>query len=638
MEYIYQFDISAFVVVCVILFSLLIRRVVNNLSTKLFVGILFTTLLSSVSKFLNGHKAIPSYWQNVFEVFYILALCVIVSVYVLYVFSILGVFYKIRQNKLYRIAVIFPYIVIIVAFILNCFVFNDILDFKNDPLRFALYILLFSGIYNYSFVVISLIVYRNLLSFDKLIALFLPIPIGIFTVIFQIINPQYNLISFSVSIQLIFIQLTVQRTGENQDGIIGVQNYTAAVHRLEATLKLKKQEKMILFRIKNDKVLRHYLGIDEYYNLLKQFSEDITKIMKTEHMRGDYYYLHTSIFCIIEENIDTERMHLFGNEIAAELSREFTVNDMNVKIEPAICLVSFPEDFEDIMSFLNFSNTFHNKIPDDGNQIAILSDFALTKDFKMKNELDVIINRALSEKNFQLYYQPIYSIKEKKYVSAEVLLRLIDVKYGFVSPALFIPAAEKSGLIHQIGDFVLEETCRFFNLKEIEKLGIKYLEVNLSTAQCIEPDLVDKVKNCLEKYSIDTSQINLEITETAADFDPTIVDKNVNELAKIGIKFSLDDYGTGYSNIKRVTSLPLSLVKLDKSFVDEISDPMMWTVIENTVTMLKQMNKLILVEGVEDEETFKAFEKLNCDYIQGYYFSKPLPEKDFIDFLEKNNK
>ena len=179
---------------------------------------------------------------------------------------------------------------------------------------------------------------------------------------------------------------------------------------------------------------------------------------------------------------------------------------------------------------------------------------------------------------------------------------------------------------------------KFMAHADLKKMGLECMEINLSVAQCVETDLVYKVLNTLDKYELDVSRINLEITETAADFDPSMVDRNVNRLSEKGIKFSLDDYGTGYSNIKRVTSLPIDIVKLDKSFVDEMDDPQMWIVIKNTVNMLHEMKKDILVEGVEEEKTLNRFLNLGCEYIQGYYFSRPLPEKEFVQFMLEHNR
>lgn len=273
----------------------------------------------------------------------------------------------------------------------------------------------------------------------------------------------------------------------------------------------------------------------------------------------------------------------------------------------------------------------------------LYSDFCYQPEFRIRNDLDEIIERAIAEKSFKMYYQPIYSTVENRFVSAEALIRLEDSTYGQVSPALFIPFAETNGSIHAIGDYVLNSVFDFISKSGMYELGLKYIEVNLSASQCIESDLFDKIEGLLDKYSLMPEQISLELTETAADIDPTIVDQNIRKLHNLGIRFALDDYGTGYSNIKRLTTLPIDQVKLDKSFVSEIDDPQMWIVIQDTIAMLKAMGKEVLVEGVESEEAVNKFINLKCDllqgceYIQGFYFCKPLPEDEFVEFMKNHN-
>ena len=141
----------------------------------------------------------------------------------------------------------------------------------------------------------------------------------------------------------------------------------------------------------------------------------------------------------------------------------------------------------------------------------------------------------------------------------------------------------------------------------------------------------------LEKYHLKPGQINLEITETAANMAQDIVEENIQILSKEGIYFSLDDYGTGYSNISRIMSLPFRIIKLDKSLADKVNDSKMNILLKNTIRMLKEIGMEIVVEGVETKETLHEFTELECDYIQGYYFSKPIPEMDFVDFIRKYN-
>ena len=209
---------------------------------------------------------------------------------------------------------------------------------------------------------------------------------------------------------------------------------------------------------------------------------------------------------------------------------------------------------------------------------------------------------------------------------------------------MFIEAAEISGAIHAIGDYVLEDVCRFISENDFDELGLKCIEINMSTSQCIEMNLVEKVAFLLKKYKLDASRLNLEITESAVDFDPDVVDQNITRLHEMGINFALDDYGTGYSNVKRVTTLPVEIVKLDKSFVDGVDDPKMWIMVQDTVKMLKEMGRKVLVEGVEEEKVVHKFTELGadyiqgCEYLQGYYFCRPLPEKDFLEFMKMQVK
>ena len=204
-------------------------------------------------------------------------------------------------------------------------------------------------------------------------------------------------------------------------------------------------------------------------------------------------------------------------------------------------------------------------------------------------------------------------------------------------PDLFITAAERNGTIHKIGSIVLEEVCRFIASDEFERLGLEYIEINLSVAQCMQSTLADDILAMLEKYNVSVSQINLEITETAANYDMSAMSENLRKLSEAGISFSLDDFGTGYSNIERVASLPLKIVKLDRTFVNNQDNPHMSVFLENFIRMFKQMEMEIVVEGIETEQMVKRFSDLHCDYIQGYYFSKPIPQRDFVEFISNNN-
>ena len=152
----------------------------------------------------------------------------------------------------------------------------------------------------------------------------------------------------------------------------------------------------------------------------------------------------------------------------------------------------------------------------------------------------------------------------------------------------------------------------------------------------MQSDLVEHIINILEKHGVRPEQINLEITETAASVSQQALNDNINALTDAGIKFSLDDFGTGYSNMQRVASLPLDIVKLDKSFTELKDNPKLGIVLRNTINMIKDMDMKIVVEGIETKEMVDNFSDMKCEYIQGFYFSKPVPKNEFVRFIRKN--
>ena len=236
-----------------------------------------------------------------------------------------------------------------------------------------------------------------------------------------------------------------------------------------------------------------------------------------------------------------------------------------------------------------------------------------------------------------MYYQPIYSVKDGRFISAEALIRLTDEEYGFISPALFIPAAERNGLMIPIGDFVLESVFRFIGEHDFNELGLSYIELNLSVAQCLQGDLFDKILALEKKYGVAPVRVNLEITETTYENMGEMTDINIRRLSDNGFSFSLDDYGTGYSNMQRISKLPLKIIKIDKTMVDDMASSAGMTVLRNTVTMMKDIRKEIVCEGIESADQLEKLTELGVDFIQGYYFSKPLPEDKFVSFIQEHN-
>ena len=239
---------------------------------------------------------------------------------------------------------------------------------------------------------------------------------------------------------------------------------------------------------------------------------------------------------------------------------------------------------------------------------------------------------SVSSCSYEVYYQPTYNLDGSLH-GAEALIRMHDKELGKLYPDEFIPVAERSGLIDDIDDFVLEEVCKFIKSGVLARYGINSINVNLSVQQCMRPGFVEEVTEIVERYGVKKRCINFEITESIAADDYDIFSNIITRLKKAGFMFSMDDYGTGYSNVSSVFSLDFDVIKIDKSILWGAENKLGMTILENTIRMIQQMEKKILVEGVETIDQVRLLEKLKVDYLQGYYFSRPIPKNDFVKLI-----
>lgn len=255
-----------------------------------------------------------------------------------------------------------------------------------------------------------------------------------------------------------------------------------------------------------------------------------------------------------------------------------------------------------------------------------------------ERETEQLILEAMENNRVEVYYQPIFSTREKRFTSAEALTRIRDKEGNIIPPGVFIDIAEENGMILRFGEIVFEKVCRFIQKHPPEQYGLHYIEVNLSVVQCAYEHLAQDYISIMEKHGIDPRYINLEITESASTNAKRTLLDNMETLIKYGVHFSLDDFGTGQSNLNYIVDMPVELVKFDKSMTNAyFENQKAKYVMDAAIHMIHGMNLQIVSEGIETAEQYQSMEDLGISYIQGYYFSKPLPENDFIQFLENRS-
>lgn len=253
-----------------------------------------------------------------------------------------------------------------------------------------------------------------------------------------------------------------------------------------------------------------------------------------------------------------------------------------------------------------------------------------------EKEVAQLILSAIEHDRLEVFYQPIFSTKEKQFTCAEALVRMRDEQGKLIPPGVFIAIAEKNGMIIKLGEIVFEKVCQFIKENGLTRYGLHYIEVNLSVVQCAYANLAADFIKIMEKYEVSPRFINLEITESASlRAKGTLLD-NMKCLMNYGVGFSLDDFGTGQSNLNYIVDMPVEIVKFDRYMTNAyFENGKAKYVMDAAMHMIHGMNLEIVSEGIETQRQYETMEELGISYIQGYYFAKPMPEDEFLLFLQK---
>ncbi|MBR6171681.1 MAG: EAL domain-containing protein [Eubacterium sp.] len=643
MNRVMYFDISAIVIILILIFSLFFRHMYRGRVNMTFTVLLFVILLNSICDVLSTrdfsfieNPSMRNYVRMTISTLYFIFRLSEGPLYFLFISFLSGSWNRIRKKAgLVRIAMI-PYFFGIGFLIANLFLKNIFYyDAEGNYSRANLIILIYViGGFYLLLALILLLSTRVQLEREKFYALLSMFVLQFLAIGIQYFFPNYLLEMFSMAIMGLLVTIVVLRPEEDVDFTTGARSYNAFSRDMHRILHAERSVDLIFIRLQNNSSLISLLGNEGHRQLLKEVTEflDPEDRLALSNPR-ELYYLYAGLFAIsIEKKGSETPVMKEAKRVLLQLREDFKYRYPDLEPDIRIGILHCPEDINHWEDLISFANTY-DRI-DTNSPIVSYSDLAPNRQYRVTAEIDNIIGRALTNESFVLYYQPIYSVKDGRFTTAEALIRLIDEKEGMISPGLFIPAAERNGTIHRIGDFVIQDVCRFIKDHDLNRLGLKYIEVNLSTVQCMRNNVVDRIVHFLDENNVDPCYINLEVTETASNFVHDTVQSNIQSLHTRGLDFALDDYGTGYSNLQRVVDMPFRMIKLDKHFVDDWEEPRMRSVIQNTIRMIKDLGDEIVVEGVETREAAEWFAEQGCDFIQGFYYARPMPEKEFLSFLK----
>ena len=467
--------------------------------------------------------------------------------------------------------------------------------------------------------IVTTVAYRKEMPGRRIVAMLLWQGIWLLAAAIQFIVPQLLLVGFASSFGMVILYIQLENPSEFIDGTTGL--FTTNALSAYVRDKYKFGKKFSLFTAKI-----HYLT--NYVD----YSMEQAAVMRTARALvalgpEPVFRIDDDTFCVVYD--DTDRMF----ERAANIKmQKDNVTDLPANgtylLIPDSLLMSGPDEF------FRFMHTYL-----ESEQEVLVADEKLIFKLREQTRTKEMIEEALAEDRVEVFFQPFYNVKGKRFNVAEALVRIRRKNGEIVPPMEFIPVAEENGQIIPLGIRIFEKVCLFLAKGEAQKYGLEQVEVNISAAQFDYENPSRFVFDYIEQYGVDPRYINLEITETAAAKNREIMIRNMNKMIDKGISFSLDDFGTGRSNIDYFVNMPVEIIKFDQTFTNGFFvNGKTKHVLTGMVDIMHKMNMSVVVEGIETADQAKAIIDMGVEFIQGYYYSKPVPADEFITFLKEHNQ
>lgn len=600
--------------------------------------------------FYKSHRTLQLYKEKVFYI----AMCIITISLVMDILSLIFIYYRASLPGFLVDMVCKSYIITLIwgACIALIYVISDLLSVQRHKkitvrivlllavqslIIFLLPIYIFddgNAVYTYgpavlgvyAFVAAYVIatvtvanVYRHRLNPRRRSAILLWMIIWTIAALIQFINSSLLIVGFASALGMLILFVIMENPEANLERNLGCFNSYALSEYINQLYDRNADFSILEISLENTSFIK-----EEDFD-----SNDMLKKLLVMGNNDVLVFKNINLSLVLISHMP-EKLEAVATSVIAAFSNLEGLNKTTTLI-----LTSNTSSFSNMDELFHFLQYIQLKYKDNKGTL-IYANEEMISEYKSKYLIEQQITEALAEDRVEVFMQPIYSIQEKAFTSAEALVRIRKKDGELLSPGVFIPVAEENGQILELGERVFEKVCQFLKSTDTARFGVKYIEINLSVVQCEKTDLFERLMSIIEKNEVDPKMINLEITETATIEAQKILLMNMSRLIKAGFTFSLDDFGKGESNLMYVVQMPVSIIKIDydlsKSFFKSLRAK---HVVRAIISMAHDMNLKVVAEGIETEEEAAGMQQEGVDYIQGFYYSKPLPLPEYIKFIDE---
>jgi diguanylate cyclase (GGDEF)-like protein len=390
---------------------------------------------------------------------------------------------------------------------------------------------------------------------------------------------------------------------------------------------------LIFLDLDNFKIINDTMGHRSGDMLLQEIVSVLKSVLHPEdtlgRIGGDEFTI------LIHRNLPEDKILSYANNIRLKLASPVLVDHVEIHSSASFGIAMFPKDGTEVVELMKCADMAMYKAKEIGRNTVRFFESCMRDEIHKKIELEIYLRKAIDNDLFWLALQPQFYCSTQKLRGFEVLLRLEDKNLSPVSPEVFIPVAEETGLIIPIGIWVIRESIRYYQRLERYIPDETVVSINISSKQLLHPGFTGTISTILEETGIDPVKIEFEITESVFIENLAIAIATVNDLHNMGIKIALDDFGTGYSSLNYLRALPIDILKIDRSFVDNIiENPVQANLLRDIIMLVHNLSISVVSEGVESESQKQYLQTYGCDIIQGFLLGKPMREKDFLEFIK----
>ncbi|MGL5758350.1 sensor domain-containing protein [Plesiomonas sp.] len=443
-----------------------------------------------------------------------------------------------------------------------------------------------------------------------------------------------NIMQMGNPAQLVMLRTETRVKDEQQqrDPLTGLLNRHSTLRHLQNLIRHNTPLSMLYLDLDNFKNINDSLGHHIGDKVLIEIAGRLRSQLPENAVLG---YFGGDEFGIILPNTTKESAKQYGNSLIRAIQHPLDLQQMRKQLSCSIGCVSFPADGSEAHHLLQHADTAMYDAKAQGRNRLASYQPQMNREARLRLWLEVELQKALTRSELDIYFQPKVNTRDFRIIGMEALVRWKHHSEGFISPARFIPVAEKGGLIDWLGRVVMEKVFATLQRWLAQGLNPGLVSINLSPQQFANPGLFNEVLTLQQRYQIPPQRIILEITENAVMTDQEHAAKLLNDFRQHGFVLSIDDFGTGYSSLSYLANFPFDELKIDRGFIHDIlHNPKQLAIVESIINLGKSLNMHVIMEGVETHEEATLIAGLNCDGIQGYHFFKPMPESQIEQLLQ----